>query len=80
VTRRPRSWRDDEGLHVDVRGLSPPEPMVTILTLVESLGESSMIAHLDRDPVFLYPELAERGWLAQRIDGDGVRVRISRPA
>jgi hypothetical protein len=78
VIARPQSWRDEEGFHVDVRGLAPPEPMVTILTLLDALGE--LIAHLDRDPVFLYPELAERGWLAQRIDGDGVRVRISRPA
>jgi hypothetical protein len=57
-----RSWRDEDGLHVDVRGLNPPEPMVEILTLLESGEVSSLTAHLDREPIFLYPELDERGW------------------
>ena len=39
-----------------------------------------MIAHLERDPVLLYPELAERGWVAERIEGDlgEVRLRLER--
>lgn len=47
---------------VDVRGLEPPDPMVRILTAVESLvtGER-LIALTDRKPIHLYPELESRG-------------------
>jgi hypothetical protein len=50
-------------LHIDVRGLSPPEPMVAILGLIDR-GEAgnALTAHLDREPIFLYPELEDRGW------------------
>ncbi len=56
-------WRADDALHIDVRGLDPPEPMVTILRAIDS-GEADalLIAHLDREPIFLYPELDDRGW------------------
>ena len=68
--RKPRRWTDADGLHLDVRGLAPPGPMVAILSLVDT-GEAggSFVAHLDRDPLFLYPELAERGWTATPIWG-----------
>lgn len=58
-----RKWRTPEGLHIDVRGLPPPEPAVQILRLIDS-GETGtvLIAHLDREPIFLYPELDDRGW------------------
>ena len=51
------------GLALDLRGLDPPEPMVAILGLIDS-GEAGpvLIAHLDREPIFLYPELDDRGW------------------
>lgn len=37
--------------------------MVAILQAIDS-GEagSVLIAHLDREPIFLYPELDDRGW------------------
>jgi len=56
-------WRTPEAVHIDVRGLQPPEPMVAILWMLD-FGEvgSVVIAHLDREPIFLYPELDERGW------------------
>lgn len=58
-----RIWRTPDAVHVDVRGLEPPEPMVMILQLIDS-GEAGalLIAHLDREPIFLYPELDDRGW------------------
>ena len=31
----PATWRADDGWHIDVRGLSPPAPLVAILRLVE---------------------------------------------
>ena len=82
-----RIWRSPEGVHIDVRGLEPPEPMVEILRMIDR-GEvdSVLIAHLDRDPIFLYPELEDRGWSHEVMDPscwardgtDGVIVRIVR--
>jgi hypothetical protein len=74
---------EDGVTHLDVRGLPPPEPLVAILRLIDACdpdGEAVLIVHLDRDPVFLYPELAERGWAAQRMpapEGE-VRLRLER--
>lgn len=63
-------WCGADGVHIDVRGLSPPAPLIAILRLIESdHHEGAIIAHLDRDPVHLYPELADRGWSAARLDG-----------
>jgi hypothetical protein len=65
--RRPeggdRVWRTSDAVHLDLRGLQPPEPMVTILRMIDS-GEAGtvLIAHFDREPIFLYPELDDRGW------------------
>ncbi len=58
-----RIWRTPDAVHIDVRGLEPPDPMVAILQLIDS-GEANpvLIAHLDREPIFLYPELDDRGW------------------
>lgn len=58
-----RVWRTPDGLHVDVRGLEPPGPMVEILKLIDAGDvDSVLIAHLDREPIFLYPELDDRGF------------------
>jgi hypothetical protein len=58
-----RVWQTPDGTHVDLRGLEPPEPMVTVLQMLDR-GEVGdvLIAHFDREPVFLYPELDDRGW------------------
>jgi hypothetical protein len=56
-------WRTADAVHIDVRGLEAPEPMVMILGLIDGGDVSSpLIAHLDREPIFLYPELDDRGW------------------
>lgn len=48
---------------VDVRGLPPCQPMERILACLETLPAGARLrAVLDRDPVFLYPILDERGW------------------
>ena len=77
----PQRWVDAEGTHLDVRGMEPPAPLVAILTLVEASDPATVvIVHHDRDPVLLYPELAEIGWTAQRIDAPPgeVRLRLAR--
>lgn len=63
LTDTPRKWITPEAVHIDVRGLDPPGPMVAILRLIDGGDvDAVIIAHLDREPVFLYPELHERGW------------------
>lgn len=58
-----RFWRDADGLHVDTRGLAPPDPLVAVLWHLEQPGQRGPVtAYFDRFPVHLFPELAERGW------------------
>lgn len=77
----PRHWVDAEGAHIDVRGLAPPAPLVAILARIDTLADdTALIVHHERDPLMLYPELAERGWRATQLpapDGE-VRLRIER--
>ena len=64
-----RMWRTADGIHLDLRGLQPPEPMVTVLRTIES-GEvdTALVGHFDREPIFLYPELEERGWSHEIVE------------
>ena len=74
-----RRWSDAEGEHIDVRGLPPPQPLVAILRLVREQGDeggAAVIVHHDRDPQLLYAELAEIGWLADRIEAEPGEVRL----
>ena len=74
-----RRWHDADGEHIDVRGLPPPQPLVAILRLVREQGEvggAAVIVHHDRDPQLLYAELAEIGWLADRIEAEPGEVRL----
>ncbi len=68
-------------MHIDVRGLAPPQPLVAILRLVHEQGNAgaAVIVHHDRDPPLLYPELAEIGWVAKRIDAPPGEVRLRLP-
>jgi uncharacterized protein (DUF2249 family) len=78
-----RIWREAGAPHIDVRGLNPPEPMLAILRLLETPDCGAMvIVHHEREPMFLYPELAERGWRHELIAGDPgeVRLRLTRAA
>ena len=72
-----RRWSEADAEHIDVRGLPAPQPLVEILRLVCTLpGGRAVIVHHDRDPLLLYPELAELGWSAQRIEGEAGEVRL----
>jgi Uncharacterized conserved protein (DUF2249) len=72
-----RRWVDADGVHIDVRGLQPPGPLVAILELVESIRDATpVIVHHERDPQLLYPELAEIGWRAERLDAEAGEVRL----
>jgi hypothetical protein len=74
-------WHGNDGDHIDVRGLQAPEPMVAILELLERPATGDVvIVHHEREPVFLYPELAERGWRHEIVAGEPgeVRLRLTR--
>lgn len=68
-------------LHLDNRGLEPPQPMVRVLEVVDTMGAGDvLIVHNDRRPVFLFPHLDERGFdyeCEDQPDGS-VIVRIQR--
>jgi hypothetical protein len=74
-----RRWTAADGIHIDVRGLAPPEPFLAIVRLLESIGDAPtpVIIHHERDPVLLYGELAERGWTVEHVDGDPGEVRLT---
>jgi Uncharacterized conserved protein (DUF2249) len=81
------TWTTPEAMHLDVRGLEPPQPMIEVLRLIDS-GDAAdvLVVHLDREPIYLYPELDDRGWshdmLTDRCGDpdcqDEVRLRLTR--
>jgi hypothetical protein len=80
-----RVWRTPDATHINLRGLDPPEPMVTILQMIDRGEiENVLIAHFDREPIFLYPELDDRGWSHEIVPSecgsctDGVKICIAR--
>lgn len=81
-----KRWVEADGIHIDVRGLPAPQPLVEILSLVRSIdGDPAVVVHQvvvhhDRDPQLLYPALAEIGWSAEIVDGEPgeVRLRLAR--
>ena len=73
----PEVWTEADGLHIDVRGLLPPQPLVQILQLVRSSENGGpIIVHHDREPALLYAELLQLGWWAERIPGEPGEVRL----
>jgi len=72
-----RHWRDGDGDHIDVSDLPPPEPMVAVLELIDRPGiDGPVIVHHTREPLLLYPELAERGWDHEVISHEPGRIRV----
>ena len=74
-------WRSADGVHIDVRGLSPPAPMTAILRLIDSgQHQGIIIVHHQRQPAYLIPELAERDWAYAYLGGEPgeVRLRLTR--
>lgn len=56
-------WQEGDVYHIDVRGLAPPQPMVEVVRLLESdQVKGRVVMHHDREPIYLFPELAERNW------------------
>jgi hypothetical protein len=66
-----RLWQADDGVHIDVRGLDPPQPIVRLLELIDTRQVGSVIAQFSYDPAVLYPEFDARGWYYEIITSDG---------
>ncbi len=81
-----RLWTSPEGVHLDVRGLECPEPLLKILGTIDSgEGGSVLVVHIDQEPIFLYPDLDERGWSHELVpmcghhdEDEGVMLRLVR--
>lgn len=71
------AWHEEDGLHVDVRKLAPPLPMLAILRAIDGHeAPPCLVVHHERVPKFLIPELAERGWRVARMTEDFADVRL----
>ena len=66
---------------LDVRGLEPPHPLVCVLEALDQLpaGGELVVLH-ERRPVFLYPQLDERGFAHETDEPSAgvIRIRIRR--
>ncbi len=72
-----KCWQAADGLHIDVRGLTAPEPFIAILARLDGKEvDGPVIVHHFREPVYLYPELAERGWQWSVVPGEEDEVRL----
>jgi uncharacterized protein (DUF2249 family) len=68
---------------IDVRGLEPPQPMVRVLEALDRLDPGARLEVLhDRRPVFLYPQLDDRGFAHETDEPEPglVRIVIRRPS
>jgi uncharacterized protein (DUF2249 family) len=62
---------------LDVRGLEPPQPMVRVLEEIDRLGPGAELeVHHDRRPMFLYPQLDDRGFVHETDEPEPGLVRI----
>jgi uncharacterized protein (DUF2249 family) len=67
---------------LDVRQLEPPLPLVRVLARLDALGADDELTVIhDRRPVFLYPQIEERGFTHRTEEPEPglVRIVIRRP-
>ena len=72
---------DNDQLLLDLRGLEPPEPMVRVLERLDALASGQALTVLnERRPIFLYPQLDERGFAhhTEELEPGLVRIVIRR--
>ena len=62
---------------LDVRGLEPPHPLVRVLEALDALrpGGELVVLH-ERRPIFLYPQLEERGFVHETDEPTAGTIRI----
>jgi len=62
---------------LDVRGLEQPEPLLRALAVLEELAAGEYLRLLShRDPILLYPLLAQQGFACERSDGLAKTVEV----
>jgi uncharacterized protein (DUF2249 family) len=63
---------------LDVRGLEPPAPMVVVLERLDTLGPDERLEVIHaRRPMFLYPQLDDRGFVHETDEPAPGMVRIT---
>ena len=70
-------------VELDNRGLEPPQPMVRILDALDRLPPGGKVVAInDRRPLFLYPELEERGYRheTEELPDGSYRITIYKEA
>jgi uncharacterized protein (DUF2249 family) len=80
VVKQTDAVDDATTTHLDVRELTPPEPMMQTLAALEMLGAGHTLVQINsRVPQFLFPALTERGfaWEIDESQPDRILVRIS---
>jgi hypothetical protein len=67
-----KRWSDADGIHLDLTGLEAPAPMLAVVAEITT-SNTPLILHMDREPIFFYPELEELGWAwsVQRAEKPG---------
>jgi Uncharacterized conserved protein (DUF2249) len=67
-----RRWQTPDAVHLDLRDLPADEAVSAILQAIDN-GEinGALIAHVDSEPIMLYPELEDRGWSHEFVDHHG---------
>ena len=73
----PKTWNEEKQLHVDLRMMEPPGPLVFILGLLDRPGMGKeLVVHLAQEPIYLYPELNERGWSWDQLESSSDEIRL----
>jgi uncharacterized protein (DUF2249 family) len=76
-TRGEATARSERTVTIDVRGLEPPHPMVRVLERLESLGPGQVLEVIhERRPLFLYPQLDDRGFSHETDEPQPGVIRI----
>ena len=67
-----KRWTDADGVHLDLTGLEAPAPMLAVMAEINA-SDAPLTLHMDREPIFLYPDLQEMGWVwtVQGADNPG---------
>lgn len=79
----PSASSGDLVVELDNRGLEPPQPMVRILDALDQLPPGGRVVAInDRRPLFLYPELEERGYRheTEELPDGSYRITIYKEA
>ncbi len=66
-------------IEIDVRELTPPEPMVKVLEALSKVDyKTVLVVHHHREPLMLYPKLEERGYkaISNKINDNYFKVII----